>query len=366
MAVSTDWISRLGGDPAAKEVAQKVEKTAQTKPLRIGGVRVEDGAVVDFTDTTMKPPERFKLQVKALDLGTLDTTKPEGRTDVYLRATLNEFTPIEIQGWATPIAAKPDFALAIRVQELQLPPLSPYTLRAAGLNIESGSLKLDADASANAGALSGVLRLNVGDLAVQSASAEEAARVEQTIGLPVGAAIGLIQGDDGRIRLDIPLSGDLTSPSFDFGDAIGQAVTNVLKGAVLAPFRLALLPVTVIAGVAQGGAPTLPPIPFTAGQATLDASASAALERLAQVLAEHSKVRVKVCGRATAADRDALAAADPAAAADGALRGLAEGRTLAVRRALVEQYGVGADQVLDCRATYSATDTGQPRAEIEF
>lgn len=116
-----------------------------------------------------------------------------------------------------------------------MPPLSPYTLRAAGLNIESGSLKLDADASANAGALSGVLRLNVGDLAVQSASAEEAARVEQTIGLPVGAAIGLIQGDDGRIRLDIPLSGDLTSPSFDFGDAIGQAVTNVLKGAVLAP-----------------------------------------------------------------------------------------------------------------------------------
>lgn len=263
------------------------------------------------------------------------------------------------------MASKPDFALAVRVQELQLPSLSPYTRRAAGLNIESGSLKVDAEATANAGQLAGVVRLNVGSLAVQSASAEDAARVEQTIGLPVSAAIGLIQDDEGRIRLDIPLAGDLASPSFDFSDAIGQAVTNVLKGAVLAPFRLALLPVTMIAGAAAGGTPTLPPIPFTAGQATLDSQANAALAGLAKVLGEHGKVRVKVCGRATAADRDALTATDPSAAEE-ALRGLAAGRTLAVRRALIENYGVAGDQVLDCRATYSATDTGQPRVDIEF
>ncbi len=364
-AISTAWIAQLGGNPAAKEVAATVEKTAETKPVRIGGLRIADGATIDFLDTSIKPPKPFKLQIEALDLGTLDTTKPEGRTDVYLRATLNEFTPIDIQGWATPIAPRPDFALAVRVQQLQLPPLSPYTLRAAGLNIESGSLKADADAAADAGKLSGVLRLNVGSLAVQSASAEEAARVEQTIGLPVSTAIGLIQDDEGRIKLDIPLSGDLTSPSFDFGDAIGQAVTNVLKGAVLAPFRLALLPVTVIAGAAEAGAPALPPIPFTGGDAALGAQASAALERLAKVLSEHGKVRVQICGRATGADLAALSALDPGAG-EGALRGLAEARTLAVRRALVERYGVPAEQILDCRATYSPEDTGPPRVNIEF
>jgi hypothetical protein len=48
------------------------------------------------------------------------------------------------------------------------------------------------------------------------------------------------------------------------------------------------------------------------------------------------------------------------------LRGLAEARTLAVRRALIERYGVRADQVLDCRATYAPDDTGPPRVEIEF
>ena len=364
-AISTAWITRLGGDPAAKEVAERAERTAETKPVRIEGLRVENGVTIDFFDTSIKPPAHFEVQVKAFELGTLDTTKPQGRTDVYLRATLNEFTPVEVQGWVTPIAEKQDFALAARVQELQLPPLSPYTLRAAGLNIESGSLKVDADAAADAGKLSGVLRLNVGSLAVQSASAEEASKVEQTIGLPVGAAIGLIQDDEGRIKLDIPLSGDLASPAFDFGDAIGQAVTNVMKAAVLAPFRLALLPVTVIAGAADAGAPQLPPIPFSAGEATLDAQASAALERLAQVLSEHAKVRVKVCGRATGGDRTALAAVD-AGVGEGALRALAEARTLAVRRALIEAHRVSADQVLDCRATYAPDDSGQPRVDIEF
>jgi hypothetical protein len=55
-----------------------------------------------------------------------------------------------------------------------------------------------------------------------------------------------------------------------------------------------------------------------------------------------------------------------AGAGEGAFRGLAEARTLAVRRALIERYGVRADQVLDCRAIYAPDDTGQPRVNIEF
>ncbi len=47
-AISTAWISELGGNPAAKEVAAKVEKTAETKPVRIEEVRVVNGATIDF------------------------------------------------------------------------------------------------------------------------------------------------------------------------------------------------------------------------------------------------------------------------------------------------------------------------------
>jgi Domain of Unknown Function (DUF748). len=381
--ISRSWMQRLGGDPAAEqvaksavEVAEKAEK--EKAPLRIGRIRVEDGAQIVFEDDVLKPPARFALNIEAFDMGELNSAKPEGRTDLFLRAKLNEFTPIEAQGWAEVLAPKPDFALNASIKYLQLPQLSPYTAQAIGINIESGRLTVNADATANQGELQGVINLAANSLELGSVSAETASQAENTIGVPLNTALGLLEDDDGRIKLSIPLSGNLASPSFDPGDAIAQAMTNVVKGAVLAPFKLALLPVTLIAGAAEGSVPKLAPVTFESNTDTPDAQGKQILDSLATLLRDQPKLKVQVCGRATQQDRATQLAKEalpdpsdpiyPVAVGDmrAGLGQLAQARTSVVRRILSDEFGIPRRQVLECRSAYEEQDTGAPRVEIKF
>ena len=102
----------------------------------------------------------------------------------------------------------------------------------------------------------------------------------------------------------VPFAGDLTSPAFDFSNAIDKALSGALQAAVTAPFRLAYLPVDLIVGMTSGP-PTLKPIPFTAGEATVGVEGERVLEALALVLEQRPSLRIKVCGRATQLDREA-------------------------------------------------------------
>ena len=96
---------------------------------------------------------------------------------------------------------------------------------------------------------------------------------------------------------------------------------------------------------------------------------------LARVLQERDKLKIKVCGRATASDLTAALRADGApdsgpgrdAAAERLapdLWSLAGERTAHVRDALINQGGAKPRQVGECRILYDPTDTGPPRVEV--
>jgi len=184
-----------------------------------------------------------------------------------------------------------------------------------------------------------------------------------------------LQDSEGKITLSLPVAGDLKSPSFDISGVIAKAVSGAVTSAVMAPFKLAFAPVSLLAGaVAAGNAPALTPIPFAAGSAELDAQADGIVRGLVQVLMERQGLKLKVCGRAVPADLQAVLADLPDRAklttdemlerAKADAQRLADERTLAVRRAIVEGGTVKPARIGECRATFDAGDGGPPRAEI--
>jgi hypothetical protein len=329
-----------------------------------------------LSDYKVTPPAYFTLKLNTVDVADLDTGKPEQRSMVSINGTLNEFTQLQSGGWASPFEPKPSFDLFANVRRLQLPPLSPYAVRAAGVNLESGSLRADTTAKANAGQLEGVIDINIGDLTVGAPGPEQAG-AGNVAGVPVDTIIGLLQDGDGRIRLVVPFSGDLTAPAFDFGNAIDKALSGALEAAITAPFRLAYLPVDLIVRMTESGPPALKPIPFTAGEATVGIEGERVLEALALVLEQRPSLRIKVCGRATRQDRDMRMAIEglPATQAlppeqrqrlEGELGALAYDRTLAVRSALIREHGISGRQVQECRASFDVGDDGPPRVQVEL
>lgn len=375
--VTRDYLQGSAEAPESrpKKAAQAVESAAQEGwKVRIGSLSVTNDSAIQVRDTTVEPNANFNIAIKTLQVQNIDMIDPTQHTQMRLDASINEFSELAVAGWAAPFTSNPDFDLNARLQRLELPPLSPYAAPAVGVNIESGQLNLDAKAAAKAGDLNGDLELTLRDLNFSALSAEDAKRLSAAVGVPIETIVGLLQDDQGRIRLNIPISGNLNSPSFDPSDAIAQAMTGAVQAAVLAPFQLAFAPVSLIAKAAGGGPMTFQPIPFAPGEAELTSEGRDMIAGLARVLQERNKLQIKVCGQATAADLNALAGGNlpPSGPEREAqvqelrpkLEALASERTAAARRALISDGDVGSDQVGECRSAFNPTDQKPPRANV--
>lgn len=375
--VTRDYLTGTAAKTESRpqEVARAVEEARREGwTVKIDSFGLTGGGLVRVRDTSVQPTANFVTDISALQVSNLNTGDPAQKMQMRIEATINEFTELAVAGWAAPFGKQPDFDVNARLRRLELPPLSPYAAQAVGVNVESGRLSVEASAAASAGKLQGDVEVSLYDLGFSTPSAEQAQRLSASVGVPIETVVGLLQDDEGRIRLKLPVSGDLANPTFGLGDAIQQAVTGAVQAAVLAPFQLAFAPVALIAKAA-GGSMKFEPIPFDPGSAELNSTGKDMAAGLARVFAEREKLKLRVCGRATAADLNALLA-DEGAPAGGAERGrlmkelqskleaLAGQRTAAVRRSVIEQSGVKPYQVGECRNTYDPQDTGAPRVDI--
>ena len=142
------------------------------------------------------------------------------------------------------------------------------------------------------------------------------------VDLPLELAVALLADPQGRINLDIPVRGSLSDPQFDFGAIVAEALGNVVRNIVSAPFR-------ALARLFGGGADAGDPgqVAFAPGSARLSPPAEESVAQLAKGLGERPQLAVEVHGgfdpardlealRLRAARRDVARAAGVDAAPD--------------------------------------------------
>ncbi len=386
--VSADISRALFAKPAGEgqpQAAPEAGTEAGPSPkITLGRFALEGPAKASFTDGTVSPPVRMAADIKTLEVSNLNMEDPAQRMEVRLSAVLNGFSAVDASGWAMPFAGKPSFDILSQVKDLELPPLSPYAAQAMGVNIDSGRLSLKADAEAEQSDLDGVVTIDLRNLAFGALSKQDEERLSAKVGVPIGTVVSLLQDAEGKISLQVPVSGNLASPDFDLSDAIGQAVTGAVMAGVTAPFKLIFEPVNMIAG-GRSGSLALKPIPFAAGEASLSPEARVFIESLSKLLQQRPKLSLRVCGKSTQADVAALRArgtlpqppATPAGRPQpGApqtdeqtraeLTRLAEERTRAVREYLAERGQIQPARIGECRAEFEPQGKQGPRADATF
>jgi peptidoglycan hydrolase-like protein with peptidoglycan-binding domain len=343
-----------------------------------------EGAKVSFLDDMVDPRVKIDTRFEKTEILDLDTTDPSVRTRVEVAATVNEFTRVEVNGWASELGTAPTLEATARIENLQLPSFSPYAVQLAGMYLESGQLTTTTSATAEQGKLDGLIELDMLDIELEPLSATDAERLAgQTGGLPIKTVVALLQDSQGRIELGLPLKGAVAEPEVDLSSAINKAIAGAFKSV----FR-------AFGGKGRGGL-DFEPIVFAAGSAELTGQGRGDAGDVVTLLEERPKLSLDVCGRATAADLEALrqAQADQATASEktsppkatgeqaapapgdqpatmealsARLTELAVERTRSLRRYLVTERGVDAGRLAECRAVFDAEDEGPPRAEVKF
>jgi hypothetical protein len=287
------------GEPATRRSLGGTTTTTVAKPasddggpapvINFGPMSLVNGRI-DFTDLFVKPNYSADLSELTGKLSAF-SSKPQGDrpalADLELRGKAQQTALLEITGKLNPLAKPLELDITAKMRELDLPPLSPYSVRYAGHGIERGKLSMNVTYKITPdGQLTATNKLVLNQLqfgeAVQGAPNS----------LPVRLAVALLADRNGVIDIDFPVSGSLNDPQFSLGPLIFKAIVNLIAKAATAPFSL-------LTGGLGGGSGESSAIDFAPGSSALSPAAKESLDKVAKALTDRPGLRMTVVGTAS-------------------------------------------------------------------
>ncbi|HEX6137748.1 MAG TPA: DUF748 domain-containing protein [Casimicrobiaceae bacterium] len=265
---------------------------SQELPVSIGRIVLSNGEV-QYSDFFVKPNYTAHLtdvsgSVSALSASQSGTVEVAGRVEGA--------APVDIRGTLNPFAQQLQLDLTGKATDVDLPPLTPYSVKYAGYGIQKGKLSFEVHYRIDDRKLAATNKLKLDQLTfgehVDSPTATK---------LPVLLAVSLLKDRNGVINLDLPIQGTLDDPKFSVWGVLVQIFVNLITKAVTAPFAL----LGAIAGGAGGE--QLAYIEFAPGRTELSEVAQQKLATLAKALTDRPGLRIDAAGRAIPdVDRDGL------------------------------------------------------------
>ena len=266
--------------------------------INIGPFSLVNGAV-DFSDKFIRPNYRANLSDLTGRLGGFSSDGAAAQVDgqsapqmaeLELRGKAEGTASLEIVGKLNPLAKPLALDIEGRVRDLELPPLSPYTIKYTGHGIERGKLSLDVGYTVLPnGQLTARNQLVLNQLTFGEAVPGAPAS------LPVKLATALLSDRNGVIDLNLPISGSLNDPEFSLVPVIFKIIGNIIVKAITAPFSL-------LAGALGGGDAELATVAFVPGTAQLLPATQDKLARVAKALADRPSLTLTVVGTASLDD----------------------------------------------------------------
>lgn len=299
---------------------------------RVGAVRIRDGEV-DFTDLSLPLPFAARVQQLQGEFTTIDT-RSVAPSRIRLEGRVAEYGHARVDGEVR-VSSPTDLAdVAVIFRNIEMAPLSPYLVKFAGRKIASGRIDLDLRYQLHDRQMVGTNKIVIDELELG-----EKVPHPDAADLPLGLAVALLKDANGRIDIDMPVSGSLDDPEFGIGSVLWKAFVNLVTKVAAAPFRL-------LGGLLGIESEDLGRIDFLPGRADLLPPEQEKLLRVAEALARRPALTVAVPAVVDpAADTavlrtaklDALVEQELAASgAPGSGRGL-ERRTRQVIEALYER-----------------------------
>src|SRR3989344_3578467 len=280
---------------SAAPTAPAPAAVAQADPLApvvvFGPVSLVNGKVL-FSDFFIKPNYSADLSELTGKLSAFSSEASGGEpmlADLELRGRAEGSASLEVTGKLNPLAKPLALDIVGRVRDLELPPLTPYSVKYAGHGIERGKLSVDVNYKVLPnGQLTASNRLVLNQLTFGE-PVEGAPN-----SLPVKLAVALLADRQGVIDLDLPISGSLNDPQFRIGPVIFKIIVNLIGKALTSPFSLL--------ASAFGGGDEMSHVPFAPGSATLTPEAQQNLDKVAKALADRPALKITVTGTASLPD----------------------------------------------------------------
>lgn len=194
----------------------------------------------------------------------------------------------------------PQGAVKVSVRQLDLVPFNGYIIKSLGYQLDRGSLDVDAHITFDKAQLGGEVRLLLRNSKFTPKDEATIKKISKQISMPLDMAVGLLRDDHGNLRLNIPVSGDMSDPDFDLDDITKQLSQRALKAGTVYFLKQAMQPYGLMLSVATLAgdylfAIRLEALNYVRGVSELVDDQVESLTKIAQIMVKKKDIEVKVC-----------------------------------------------------------------------
>lgn len=305
-AMETPAAPAAPSDPTPKDVAEAAGTAPareaapfwETWPIRVDRVRLEE---VGIFAADQYIGGDFRTSVESLDGEIRGLALPaETPAEIDLKARLTAVSGFELSGTLNPDPRSFAADLKLSAHRADLVQFAPYTLRFASYPVTRGELTAEVHYRVRGSSLEASNRVVLDQFTLGPKTPHPDA-----LDLPLKLGVALLKDTEGKIQLDVPLTGSLDDPQFRVAPILWQAIRNILVKAATAPFRLLG---SLLGG--DGGEDDLEFVEFDPGATNLLSGQDQRILRLARALQQRPELQVAIVpGFHPGADKRALATA---------------------------------------------------------
>ncbi len=239
----------------------------------------------DFVDDSISPTYGTRVEITEATATGL-SSDPSARADFKLNGSIDETATIEGTGQMNPMSALQYSKVDVSLKDFELKPLSPYSGKFIGFKINQGTLHTDLKYSVSDNTVDGD---NI--IVIDQLELGEKVDSPNALNLPIKLGVTLLKDSNGRIKVQVPVKGNVKDPKFDFNKAIQSGLTRTIKDAGSAPF-------TAITEIDGFKGEELQVVAFDFGFSELQDREIQKLNALAKFLKEKDTLKLGIVGTA--------------------------------------------------------------------
>jgi hypothetical protein len=259
--------------------------TAKPLPLVVVDTLVLKRGRVSFADQAIAPG--FKTVLSNMDMQiTGISTKPDAQINLVFQCAIDNKGMIKTQLQVSPFLQPIKLESLSSLDNYALQVLTPYVGKYTGHAVKDGKL----DIKMNYTVANNQLKASH-KILVQSFDFGDKVQSKDALNLPFGLALALLEDAQNRIKISLPVTGDISKPDFHYFNLIGQVFKNFFLSLITKPFAF----LGSMVGM-EGGSEELGSVRFLPGQVDLSDPEKEKLNILVKALRERPKLSLEVKG----------------------------------------------------------------------
>lgn len=251
----------------------------------IAKVRITDGDM-GFSDLSLKPSVRTSIKALSGEINKI-TSDSQKISTIKMRGKVDRYAPVIIDGTFNTSPEHPAFDVSLDFKNIELSTFAPYSSTYAGYGIEKGQLSFELRYLYVDKKIKGTNHLVLNQLTLG-----DKVKSDKAIDIPLKLAVALLTDEKGIIDLNFEVKGAVDDPQFSLRSIVFKTLTDILKKAVAAPFKL-------LGSLNSSKQKNIQKITFIAGSDEITQDSSEKLDVVADFLHKRELLLLNIQGNAS-------------------------------------------------------------------